>query len=932
MRRLIPLLTVWLAALVLVSGCGKVTYSAEEHVARAEQAYAEGNLRQAVIEIKNALQQEPDRAEARRLLGEFNLLLGKAVEAEAELVRAEDLGGDPSALRLPLLRAWLMQGKNEAVIDATASMQTFGEAQQPTALTLRAQALLAEGQLDEARSALDQALELEPQAAEALLGLAWVEWLNEDPEATRTQLRAALDAEPTLDRAWELLGDVEREAGQLEAAEAAYTKALETTRQPFSPRFKRALTQLFQQDYEGADQDVQALQAQFEEHAAVSYMRGLIAFYQQRYEDARTELEETLSRDPNYLPAAFYLGASHYALENWQQAENHLSRYARRVPESAEASRLLALTRLREGDSERAEQALHSVLEHNPEDQATLALMSNLYLAQGRADEALHHLRRVIAVEPESAGTRAQLGLALLQEGQREKGFSELERAIQLAPEQESLRLEVAMILERLRAKEHQQALELIERLRDRDDVKLALYYNLKGLAYLGAGDTAAAEAIFRDGLDSVPDAKADLASNLAGLMARDGRVDEAKALTTTYLEDYPEHLGLLSNAARLDAARGDLVEAEALLERAVAAHPNALAPRRGLAEIYLQTDRPEEAVVLLREGEEAYGSSVDWLRLMTLALLRSEDRESAVNILRRLQEQQPEAADVPMLLGRLLVDLGREDEGLAALERGLELHPDHLEARLIVVELLTRQGRIDEAAEVLAPAQAQHPDHPQVLGLAGAIANNQGRLDDSLTAFEKALEQDPDDRYLVGALAQAQAEAGDRNGSVQTLSNWMQRHPEDQELRLRLANQLLALQRNEEAITVYRRFLERSPDNLIALNNLAWLLRTKEPEEATQLVERAIEQAPAGGAILDTKGIIEMEQGNLGAAVSTLIKAIQLSPESPAIRLNLAKALIKSNRKTEAREQLKRIISDHPGSSEHKEAHELLATLPQAN
>ena len=79
--------------------------------AGTQQAYAEGDLRTAIIEIKNALQQDPSQAEARRLLGEYSLAVGNGAEAEAELVRAQDLGADPDQLRLPLLRAWLMQGK-----------------------------------------------------------------------------------------------------------------------------------------------------------------------------------------------------------------------------------------------------------------------------------------------------------------------------------------------------------------------------------------------------------------------------------------------------------------------------------------------------------------------------------------------------------------------------------------------------------------------------------------------------------------------------------------------------------------------------------------------------------------------------------------------------------------------------------------------------
>lgn len=911
-----------LVTALLVTACGQTSFSADEHLAQAQQAYAEGNLRTAIIEVKNALQQDPTQADARRLLGEYNLELGNGVEAEAELERAREFGADPAQLRLPLLRAWQMQGKHDEVIAATEEEVPSDAAQRPQVLTLRAQALLAQGQPEAARNLLNQVLDLQPTDAEALLSMAWLEWLQPNPAEARTYLQAALESDPQSDRAWELLGDLERDAGQLDEAEAAYTKAMETTGLPFSPQLKRALARVVKQDYDGAEQDVNALKKQANQHPAVSYINGLIAFNQQDYERARTDLEESLARDPSYTPAMFYLGAAQYALGNWQQSVSYLNRYVRRDPNSPEANRLLALARIQDGDSERAERVLDAVLERDPQDQATLAMMSNLYLSQGRTDEALHHLRQVIALEPESAATRAQLGLALVQDGQREAGFSELERALELAPEEDNVRLEIAMIAERLRAKEYTQALTLIEGLRGRDGIQPALYYNLKGLAYIGQGDRDTAEAVFREGLETVPDAKADLATNLAGILAQDGRLEEAQALASDALENDPDHLGLLTNLARLSAAEGDLEQTETLLQRAVAAHPQTLAPLRGLAELYLQTDRQAEAVSVLRAGQEAHGDSVEWLRLMSLAELRSGDRQAAVASLRKLQERQPEVA---LLLGRVLVELGQRDEALIALEQGLEQRPDHLEARLIVVELLTQNGQLDKATEMLAPALETHPDHPQVLGRVGAIAYNQDRLADALDAFQRAVERSPNDRYLIGALAEVQADSGDLAASISTLSAWVDTHPQDQSFILLLANQLLAQERNEEAVKTYQQLLEIAPDNAIALNNLAWLMRQQDADEALRLVNRAIEIVPNAGSVWDTKGIIEMEQGQYSAAIDSLRKALELSPEEPSIHLHLAKALLADGRDDQARSQLDRLIADFPESDAATEAKDLL-------
>ena len=926
-RHLASAIIAGLCALLLV-GCGPTTYTVDEHIDRAQQAHAEGNLRAAIIEIKNALQQEPSRAEARRLLGSYNLEIGDAVAAESELVRAGELGEDPDRVRLLLARAWLMQGKTDQVIEETRLSDSFPEPHLPEALTLRGWALLARGETTPASEALQQALEREPDHAEALLGMAWVELLAGRSEEARQHLDTALASDPEFDRAWELLGDLERDARQLDAAEAAYTRAIESTHLPFNPRLKRALTRIFLQDYENANSDIQALRRSAGQHPAVSYASGLIAFYQQRYNDARIDFEDSLARHAAYMPAVFYLGATHYALNNWRQAESYLTRYVAQFPDATEASRLLALTRLQDGDSERAERALRAVLERDPEDRETLTMMGNLYLAQGRADEALHHLRQVAALEPDSATARAQIGMTLIQQGQREEGFGELERAIEMAPEGSNVRLEITMIVDRLRAGEYQQALEATERLNRRGDIHPAIYYNLKGLAHLGLGDETTAEAVFREGIEAAPEATPDLASNLAGILARDGRLQEAEALTAETLEQHPEHLGLLLLSARFRAAAGDAQGAGDYLQRAVAAHPTELEPRVGLVEIYLQTDRSSQAAAVLREVENEHGDSVRWLRLMTMALLNTGDRQSAIPVLRRLQEQQPDSADVHFMLGRVLVSLGELREGRTALEQGLALNPEHLEARLMVVELLTREGDIDQAAEWLQPAQRSHPDHPQVLGRAGAIAYHQGRVEEALERFAQAVSLSPEDRYLVGALTQAQHDTGDTAAAIATLDDWLERRPGDQEFRLLHANFLLMLEREDEAIRAYQAYLDRDPDNAIALNNLAWLLKDTDTTEALRLAKRAVELAPDAGGVLDTQGMVQMASGDYSAAVATLERAVERAPTVPSIRLNLAKALLAAERREAAREQLETLVADYPDTDEHTEAQGLLQQL----
>ena len=60
----------------------------DDHFARAENSLKKGDIRDALVELKNAAQEESRDAESRLLLGEVYTRLGDGVSAEKELLRA----------------------------------------------------------------------------------------------------------------------------------------------------------------------------------------------------------------------------------------------------------------------------------------------------------------------------------------------------------------------------------------------------------------------------------------------------------------------------------------------------------------------------------------------------------------------------------------------------------------------------------------------------------------------------------------------------------------------------------------------------------------------------------------------------------------------------------------------------------------------------
>jgi Tfp pilus assembly protein PilF len=193
-------------------------------VAEARQYQQKGDFPAAIIQLKNALQKNPDDAEARLLLGTVYNEAGDPQSAEKELRRAQDLRMSPAKVLPQLGQTLLVQGKFEQVLDET---KQFAGAQAPAEiLSLRGNAYLALGKAKEAKAAFEQALQNQPDAPEALIGLAKHALTEGNIEAASSLSEQAVSKNPNSAHAWLFKADLLRAQGKIEASLAAYDQTL----------------------------------------------------------------------------------------------------------------------------------------------------------------------------------------------------------------------------------------------------------------------------------------------------------------------------------------------------------------------------------------------------------------------------------------------------------------------------------------------------------------------------------------------------------------------------------------------------------------------------------------------------------------------------------------------------------------------------------
>jgi Flp pilus assembly protein TadD len=157
----------------------------------------------------------------------------------------------------------------------------------------------------------------------------------------------------------------------------------------------------------------------------------------------------------------------------------------------------------------------------------------------------------------------------------------------------------------------------------------------------------------------------------------------------------------------------------------------------------------------------------------------------------------------------------------------------------------------------------------------------------------------------------------------------WLARAPKDWPVRDLLGDYyLIVAKAPRRAIAQYRQVIALEPNNVVALNNLAWALNKIRAHGAVAMAMRAHRLAPKAPSVDDTLGWALARSGRIAQALPFLETATRLDPHDPDMAYHYAYALAGSGRKAEARTVLTGLLSNKTAFASRKDAEQLLAAL----
>lgn len=896
----------WLCSLVLVVLWPLVTVASDpdEYLSDAQEYFEKGEFSAAVIQLKNALLVEPDNEQARLLLGQAYLELQNGTSAYKELKRAKELGASRETVLVPMGRALLMSGRIDELLKSVFIEREDPDSLKANIFLLQGQAHLAKQNFKLADDKFSRALELDSSMVDATLGKARIAYHSKEYEKVSVFVDRALSLEPGNADAWVMRAELLGVEGQTLAAMTAFEKALDIAPDNVVARAGKASMLIRLGKPDKALLEIDGLEQQRPNIYLVHYLRALALYQKQQLDKARDSVQLALGRAPDNLQSHLLAGTIAFQQGQLNQAEQHLRLYYSQIPESIQATKLLAAVLIKLKQPAQAIEVMEPGATAASEDPQYLSMLGSAYLALGDGTRGMEYLEKAIALKPDIAVLRLQLALGMLVEGDVDEAINALQVAVEL--DQTLYHADLLQVILYLENEDFQNALAVAESMvmkMPENPVPL----NLRGAAQLGKGDLTAARRDFEAAL-KIQEEFLPAHMNLGQLELLNGNIAKAESRYRKVLLYDAVNLKAMLALAALAEGEGKFNEELKWLKLARDNHPDENKPALMLVEHYLRKGDTERALYVARDMAVAKPRDPYIQHALAMSQLRAGEYEAAIGTLRSLVEVAPMSSKAHYLLAAVQLKLDKKKAARASLQQALELQADYPAAQMALARLEISEKNYDVAGDIASSLHQVHPDTSYGDEINGDIHTAREAFQQAADTYEQAYGKVPSSQ-LAAKLFHSRAENGETEVAREALRAWLDEQPDDITIRRKLADSLLTNGLNTQAIGEYQLILENAPDDVTALNNIAWLYQEAGDAAGLKYAQRAHELAPDSPEITDTLGWLLLQNGETNRGLVLLQEARVKAPHIPEIHYHMAVALYKSGRIDESRKELDRLL-----------------------
>jgi len=356
-------------------------------------------------------------------------------------------------------------------------------------------------------------------------------------------------------------------------------------------------------------------------------------------------------------------------------------------------------------------------------------------------------------------------------------------------------------------------------------------------------------------------------------------------------------YMGLIS------ITQGRAKEAIAYLKRATEVSPQYVPAQIKLAELMVLSQRPDlrkEAAARARAILEQHPENADALALLASIQSQAGDLENAERELREALDHNPGRLEVSTGLASLELSRGNWSAAESILKRAIAAAPHSPDPVAALGELYLLQHREADARVQFQRALRIDPHHvPTLLHLA-QIAIVEGRTQEAEGIYRRLSQQQPG--RFGGLLARFLAESGKLPEAIAEYRMVLKADPDNRRVRSGLVEALIKAGRVGEANSLLKAALDKNPSDVEALQQRAELLfEGGQYESSRQALAQLLQYEPNSAEAHYLLSGIYKVKGQFARQYQELNEALRLNPQLLPARIELARALLRDDKASEA-------------------------------
>ncbi len=629
------------------------------------------------------------------------------------------------------------------------------------------------------------------------------------------------------------------------------------------------------------------------------------------FADAQASMQSVLAAQPENTDAATALAVAEMRLGKPQNAIDDLERVLARSPQELKAAMLLANIKLNAKDMPAARKVLEDSAAKTPNSPEAAVALSRIYRIGGQNDASEHECLRALKLNPRYGPALLDLMRLRFSQGNTAEGERVLQK-ISLLPDREMRPLFGAYLAQK---GDSARAVDEFARLYQLDPNDRAARSRLIS-AYLAAHRNSEAEGILTKVLKQ-NSKDVDALLQRAVLSISFNKLQEAENDVNQAQRFQPDSGDVHFLRAQIARLRGQQLNQRQELGEAVRLNPRLLEARAELCRLLIQEKSARAALELIDGAPADQKQLPSALLTRNWALLATGD---LAGLKTGLEDTARRGSSRDLLLQNAFLHMAQRDPAGARpfLDRALKANPEDVQALDALTRTYLAQNQPAAAVAKAREYAAARPKSALLQEKLGDLLLQTGDAAGSRDAYVRARQADPKLLDAQLALTELNVKEGKLAEARSDLKGMLASSPQSPKTRLWLAYVEHQAGNYPEAISLYRQVIQADPSNVVALNNLAYLLAndSHQPDEALLLAQRVKELAPQDSSVEDTIGWAYFQKGIYRTALTHLENAAR-THDNPAVRYHLGLAYLRAGDEARGRQTLSGLLRNSPQAAE---------------